>query len=192
MEIRYGDIVLRDYKESDIEDSIRWNTEELEWAEWDAPWEADESDCFDAEEYRRKEMEFLARPMTDELRLSFELDTADGVHIGRVNSYLVDENFKWIPSSGDVSDGQTVYRAIGIDIMNSENWGRGFGTQALAAFIEYLGSSGFSKLLIQTWSGNVRMIRCAEKLGFVLCSRERGVRTVRGEAYDALTFSKTL
>lgn len=192
MEIRYGDIVLRDYKESDIEDSIRWNTRELEWAEWDAPWEAEESDCFDAEEYCRKQVELLANPIADGLRSSFEIDTAEGVHIGRVNSYLVDENFNWIPHSSDVSCGQTVYRAIGIDIMNSENWGRGFGTQALTAFIEYLGSRGFHKLLIQIWSCNGRMIRCAEKLGFGLCARERGVRRVRGETYDALTFSKIL
>lgn len=36
MELHYKDIILRDYKENDIEDDIRWNTVETQWALWDA------------------------------------------------------------------------------------------------------------------------------------------------------------
>ena len=43
-------------------------------------------------------------------------------------------------------------------------------------------------LYTQTWSGNVRMIGLAEKLGFRECRRKPGVRQVRGGTYDALTF----
>ncbi len=42
MEIKYQNVVLRDMRESDIEDEIRWNTVETQWAQWDAPWEMEE------------------------------------------------------------------------------------------------------------------------------------------------------
>ena len=52
----------------------------------------------------------------------------------------------------------------------------------------YLHSLGFDELYTQTWSGNERMIRLAEKLGFTECGRELKERTVRGQQYDGLTF----
>ena len=42
MQIKYQNIILRDMRESDIDDDIRWNTIETEWALWDAPWETEE------------------------------------------------------------------------------------------------------------------------------------------------------
>ena len=44
------------------------------------------------------------------------------------------------------------------------------------------------ELHTQTWSGNIRMLRCAEKLGFVECNRNVGAREVDGKKYDGLTF----
>jgi len=32
-------LILRDMKESDIEDYVRWFTTETEWGNWDSPWE---------------------------------------------------------------------------------------------------------------------------------------------------------
>ena len=46
---------------------------------------------------------------------------------------------------------------------------------------------GAAGVFTQTWSGNVRMLRVAEKLGFVPYARVKGIRTVRGKKYDALT-----
>lgn len=45
MEIAYRDILLRDRREQDIADWIRWNTVQTQWTQWDAPWEAEESDA---------------------------------------------------------------------------------------------------------------------------------------------------
>ena len=72
--------------------------------------------------------------------------------------------------------------------MEKAFWGSGLGTQALAAFILHHLDHGHRDLCLQTWSGNVRMVRCAEKLGFVECHREVGNREVRGKTYDGLTF----
>ncbi len=187
MEIRYRDIVLRDEVEADIEDEIRWNTVETAWALWDGPWEMEKQLAeFDPEQYRQEEREALQKPKPD-IRRGFEVDTADGTHIGSVNAYLIDENYQWIKRA-NVQNGQRVYDTVGIEINESAFWNRGLGTQALAAFIRYLLSQGKSDICLQTWSGNFRMVRCAEKLGFRLCKREEGVRHVRGTDYDNLTF----
>lgn len=185
MEIKYQSIILRDARESDIADDIRWNTVETEWALWDAPWEMEEALAnFDPEAYRQKELERLQGPKS-EPRWSFELDTADGVHIGSVNAYLIDENWEWVQQP---APGQKVYRTLGIEINDPQYWSCGLGTQALAAFIHYHLKHGLRDLCLQTWSGNVRMIRCAEKLGFMECNREVGLRHVRDGVYDGLTF----
>ncbi|MBR5570436.1 MAG: GNAT family N-acetyltransferase [Oscillospiraceae bacterium] len=109
----------------------------------------------------------------------------NGRHIGWVSSYPIDEHYEWI---GEIQDGQTVYRAIGIDICEPDVWGHGIGTNALLAFIKYYFDSGITELYTQTWSGNTRMIRCAAKLGFAECNRYGGIREVEGKTYDALTF----
>ena len=191
MEIRYRDIVLRDMVESDIEDDIRWNTIETEWALWDAPWEMEvELPKFDPVSYRNEQLKVLKKSK-DQPRWCFELDTAEGSHIGSVNSYLIDENWDWIPMK-NVMPGQKVYRTLGIEICDSRYWSKGLGTQALAAFIQYYLGNGCIELCLQTWSGNYRMVKAAERLGFTVCHRELENRQVRGDIYDGLTFQLDL
>ncbi len=67
-------------------------------------------------------------------------------------------------------------------------WGNGIGTKALRAFMNYYSENGVDALYTQTWSGNIRMIRCAERLGFAECNRIADIREVNGQKYDALTF----
>lgn len=188
MEIKYRGIILRDMRESDIADDIRWNTVETEWALWDAPWEMEEElRCFDPMAYRQEQLAALEKPK-EGFRWGFELDTKDGRHIGCVNSYLIDEHWEW-KRLKDLRPGQKCFRTLGIEINDRQSWGCGLGTQALAAFIRYHLEHGYSELCLQTWSGNFRMLRCAEKLGFVECHRVPDKRLVRGMRYDALTFS---
>lgn len=187
MELRFRDICLRDMRESDIDDEIRWNTVETEWALWDAPWEMEvELPKFDPEAYRREAEKELREPKED-FRWGFELDTAQGIHIGSVNSYLIDENWQWI-SCSRVQPGQKTCRALGIEINEHRFWSGGLGTQALTAFVKYHLDHGFTELCLQTWSGNTRMIRCTKRLGIEECHREIGSRQVRGKTYDGLTF----
>lgn len=187
MEIRYLDIVLRDPVESDIDDEIRWNTVETEWALWDAPWEMEEQlRTFCPETFRTEELAALQTPKTG-FRWGFEIDTAEGTHIGSVNAYLIDDNYEWVKKA-NLCEGQHVYTTVGLEINDSSFWNRGLGTQALSAFIRYLLAQGCRDICTQTWSGNHRMIRCAQKLGFSVCKREEGIRSVRGAVYDGLTF----
>ena len=185
MKIEYKDIILRDMTEADIEDDIRWNTVETDWSNWDAPWEP-LPDISDTDAYRKKELLKLAEPK-DEIRWGFEIETAEGNHIGTVNSYMINENFEWI-SVKDIKPGDKAFRTVGISICESSFCGKGFGTKALAAFINYYLENGEDEIYCQTWSGNIRMVKCAEKLGFEICKRKIDYREVNGKKYDGLTF----
>ena len=81
-----------------------------------------------------------------------------------------------------------VYTIFGMVSCEPDLWSNGIGTKALRAFINYYFENGVNELYTQTWSGNVRMLRCAEKLGFVECNRNVGTREVDGQKYDWLTF----
>lgn len=187
MQIKYKNVILRDMQERDIEDEIRWNTVETQWALWDGPWEMEEELArFNPDEHRKKELEWLEKPKPDH-RLSLEIETADGVHIGSVSTYCIDENLQWKELSGD-EERKSLRWAVGIDINEPAYWSGGWGTQALTAYLLYHLEEGYTDLYTQTWSGNLRMVRLAEKLGFRVCCRRKGIRQVRGETYDGLTF----
>ncbi|MCD8314431.1 MAG: GNAT family N-acetyltransferase [Firmicutes bacterium] len=184
MRIEFENIVLRDMVESDIENYVRWFTTETKWSDWDAPWEPIESDEETERNSWREYYEAVKDIPDDARRRKFEIEW-NGRHIGWVSSYLIDENYEW---TGEPEEGQIFYRTIGIDICESDVWSKGIGTNALRAFMNYYFENGADALYTQTWSGNVRMLRCAEKLGFVECDRNVGIREVCGEKYDGLTF----
>lgn len=184
MQIKYQNIILRDMIESDIEDYVRWFTSETKWSETDAPWETIETDEETERAFRRKYYETIKKFPNEARRGQFEIEW-NGRHIGWVNSYFVDANYEWI---GARKDGQQAHRAVGIDICEADVWGKGIGTDALRAFINYLFANGEEELYTQTWSGNARMLCCAKKLGFVECNRNVGTRKVGGRKYDGLTF----
>jgi len=185
MIIAYKDIILRDYKEEDIADDIRWMTEEIAWHEWDAPWESEEQlKNFDAKKYYEKAKQKLNKNKDDnEFRWGFEIDTKDGIHIGSVNSYLNDKEYNWKPAS----EGGCLH-TIGIDICESSYWHKGYGTQAFTAFIKYHFSRGIMDIYTETWSGNYPMISLAEKVGFEEYNRVKNSQIVRGNSYDGITF----
>lgn len=189
MELKYHNIILRDMEERDIGDEIRWNTVQTQWALWDAPWEMEEElKTFDPEAHRKKELEWIAKPKPDHRRC-LEIDTWDGVHLGAVNCYCIDDGCNWLEKAPDTEEGRKAARwAVGLDICEPAYWNGGWGAQALAAFIRYHLDGGYTELYTQTWSGNVRMTALAEKLGFRECRRKEGIRQVRGETYDGLTF----
>lgn len=183
MRIEYQNIVLRDREERDIADWYRWQTEETAWGDWDAPWEGFEP--LEEEGYRQRELEALRRPLPAH-RTRLEIDGPGGRHAGWVTAYRLDEDFNWRGSS-DGDDRGTRW-ALGIDLCESALWSGGLGTRAFTAWVRCWLEAGYTDLYTQTWSGNVRMIGLAEKLGFRECRRKPGVRQVRGGTYDALTF----
>lgn len=185
MKICFKDIILRDYRESDIADDIRWMTVETAWAEWDSPWEAvKEIKAFNRDQFIEETMKQLQKVQDEhEFRWTFEIDIRDGIHIGSVNSYLNDREYKWKPAS----QGGCLH-TLGIGIYESSYWHKGYGTQAIVAFINYHVSQGIEELYTETWSSNHRMLAMAQKIGFELCDRQAGIREYGGKIIDGLTF----
>lgn len=171
-------IRLRDMIESDIEDYVRWFTAETEWMDWDSPWETEET----SEEAERESWtayyQEVKEQRPDAPRWKFEIE-ADGDHIGWVSDY--DDMGYFTPPEKNAL-------AVGIDIPEKSCRGKGAGYAALQAFLDYCRGRGHTVLYTQTWSGNLPMLALAQKLGFREVHRAKGVRTVRGKTYDAVTF----
>lgn len=188
MQIRYKNIILRDMVESDIEDNIRWNTIEREWELWDEPWEPDES--FDLDQFRKSEQRSLRKleelKKISNFRWSLEIDYEDGTHIGAVDTYLINSNYNRITQE-EIKEKKNSFYALGIAIFEPSYWSRGLGTQALTAYIQHHLENHHTEIYLQTWSGNIRMIKSAQKLGFYICDIQENIRYVRGNKYDGLT-----
>lgn len=182
MEIRHGKITLRDYCETDIEDEIRWMNEETAWITADTPWE--EIVPVDPDELRANMMAMIESMPPDALRYRMEIMFGER-HIGFVCSYPIMEDYSPVDYETLTEDTRLIW-GLGIEICEPDYWHRGIGTEALAAWIQYFQDNGRNVLYLETWSGNLPMMRCAEKLGFTVCHRIPGLREVNGNRYDAL------
>jgi len=170
--ISYKNVTLRPMRESDLADEERWQTVETEWGEWDAPWEEDEP--FDMEKERAYIQKIQSEP--PKTYSMMELDTIEGRHIGGVSRYFIDDDKHLL--------------AVGIDIPPIDARRKGYGKNALVLWMSYhFANSDADEIFTQTWSGNYPMIKLAERIGFKEIGRIKGIRRVRGERYDALTFS---
>ncbi len=175
-------VLLRDIVKEDIEDRIRWETKEVEWQEWDAPWENDQC-SFCEEKYKQSLLKKIeATEQVDHFRYGFEIceNSKEKKHIGWVNAYYIDENYAYTKEKKNI--------AIGINIPEISSRRKGYATEAWILFINYILDNGVEDIYTQTWSGNSRVIGLMGKIGFLECRRLKGVREVRGERFDALTF----
>ena len=166
--ISKGELVtLRGHLESDRAPYERWQTQG-EWLHFDAPWEerSSEEKQEKDEGKKRAEAETDSRP-----RKMAVIATADNKSLGWVNRYGQGDNpFVWF---------------VGIDICEDDFLNRGYGTEALRLWVDYLFSnSEIHKLCLDTWSFNPRMMRVAEKVGFLHESSQREMRLWQGEWLD--------
>lgn len=191
MKISFDNIILRDYQLSDVEDEVRWTNVDTAWFYADTPWATMEK--VDADELRADMIEIMESMPEDAIRWRFEIEV-DGRHIGMVSSYYLDENFEYTPwDSIDQSknaEGNNSIRTLGIEICEMDCWGKGIGTKALTAFMEYYRSLGEYRFLLETWSGNKRMLGCARKLGFVEVKRRQDTHIVDGNEFEELVLEK--
>jgi RimJ/RimL family protein N-acetyltransferase len=78
---------------------------------------------------------------------------------------------------------------VGIDICEDDHLNRGIGTEALKLWVDYLfRDSTTHKIGLETWSFNKRMIRVAEKAGFVYEGVEREMVQWQGKWLDLIHF----
>ena len=124
-------LILRDMRESDIEDYVRWFTTETEWGNWDSPWEAFET----SEEEERKSWtdyyESVKNLPDDVVRWKYEIEL-DGAHIGWICSYT---DLGYMENEDNIL-------AIGLDIPSMEKRRSGCGTKAFQMYMDYLREHG--------------------------------------------------
>ncbi len=171
-------ITLRDMRETDIEDYVRWFAKDTAWCLLDTPWEPLDGTEDEEREAWSGYYEMVKDAPEHITRPKFEVE-ADGKHIGWVCAY---DDLEF----AQIDDG----RAIGIDLPEAAYRGQGCGTEAMRQYMAYLEARGCRFFYAETWSGNTAMLRVLEKLGFSLWHREAGVRLVKGVAHDALTFRR--
>lgn len=178
MEVIGKRIKLRPFAKSDIDDYIRWNTIEIEWMEWDAPWEEND---FNIEEYREFSLLKLEKNRPISIYSSREIEIIDtGEHIGRINSYNIDENYEYTKESKNLT--------IGIDIYNPKNRKQGYATEAWSLHIDWLLENGKEDIYTQTWSENYPALGLFRKLGFELTHTDKAYQKFKGKYVDGLTF----
>ena len=167
-------VVLRDEgRDSDSEDLFRWMNLE-EWFYYDQPDKPFVSISREAFDKRLEGQR--SRPASDSR--GWHIDTIEGQHIGWINYYNLDEKAK--------------QAYMGICLPEEEMWGKGYGTEAVCLLVDHL----FDELELQeirtaTWTGNKRMMRCAEKSGFMEAARmpHRAEFSIRGEPLERIEFS---
>ncbi len=167
-------VQLRDREPADLETYLRW-MQEGQWRDFDAPWEHMPED---SDETRIKQkLAFLSRcENLPEPRDSAIIADREGLAMGWINRYLRRRGMEdtWF---------------LGINICEDESLERGFGTEALRLWIDYLfGHSEIHRLALDTWSFNARMIRVAEKVGFKQEGCRREEINWRGKWLDHIEF----
>jgi RimJ/RimL family protein N-acetyltransferase len=180
VEVQGRRVLLRDPRPEDVEARVRWALVETEWQNWDAPWEGPPPPTAEeiTEERVRKCAANIAADIAKELpspRKRLWVEHIGGPLLGWVNRYHHDPEAR--------------VTHVGISICEPAYWNQGLGTEALLLWIDYLIKElDLTCVRTATWSGNHRMVRCAEKCGFVVDKVSRGSREVRGKRYDGLEF----
>ena len=169
----FESVILRDAKESDIDSYMKWMNEG-EWKEYDAPWEKGIRDRPD-EEIKVRFMELYLSEREEPRRRVIIADEEDKP-IGWINRYHKDKHENtWL---------------IGIDICEDTYLGKGFGTESLKLWIDYLfANSQIKNIGLKTYSFNKRMIRVAEKLGLGEREVETNFVEWMGEKFDRVFYA---
>lgn len=160
--LQYKDIYFRDFQPEDLVNYRRWYTEETAWMQWDAPWKTKEEGF---KEKALNQLEKQAQKPVRGIRGSLEICHKEGVHIGRVSSYYLDQEYQRL--------------AIGIGIRESSYWRKGLGKTALSLWLAYLfHNTGRNWLFCETWSGNEPMIFLAKTMGFIVVQHRPAYQVV--------------
>lgn len=96
-----------------------------------------------------------------------------GEAIGSVSYYWEDKRTRWLE--------------VGVIIYDSRYWSKGVGRKALIPWITHLFDTlEIERVGLTTWSGNPRMVACAQSIGMTLEARLRKVRYFQGQYYDSI------
>jgi RimJ/RimL family protein N-acetyltransferase len=176
MMIPGNNICLRDWMVADLASYLQWNLHGNAWQVLDGPYyprptEKEQQQMVQALS-RQCENNDFPHPRTSMVIASM----TDNILMGQVNWYWQGKETNWV--------------SIGIVIYDPSQWGKGIGYEALSLWMDYLFATmpEIVRLDMRTWSGNMGMMKLAEKLGFQLEARFRKARIVEGVYYDSMGY----
>lgn len=157
------------YEEKDVYHlwKIGFSSENPEWKKWDGPYFND---------YKSYDYEtFLSECSFWQSKDNYGI-YVDGVLIGNMSRYWENKDTRWLE--------------IGIVIYDENYWSGGYGTDALRQWITktFNDYPEIEHIGLTTWSGNIRMMKAAEKLGMLQEARIRKVRYWQGEYHDSVKY----
>ena len=161
-----GNVTIRPIEEHDLSRlwELIYRDETPEWKRWDAPY-------FKHEAMSREAFDAIRQTLIH--RDDMWVIDVEGTVFGTVSAYYEDEGKEWLE--------------VGIILHQADRWNRGLGTRALRLWVKHLFETRpLVRVGLTTWSGNVRMMRVAEKIGMQLEGRIRQVRVVEGRRYDSI------
>ncbi|MGL5290475.1 MAG: GNAT family N-acetyltransferase [Vibrionaceae bacterium] len=99
----------------------------------------------------------------------------NGKAVGYISYYCEEESSHWLE--------------IGITLFYQEHWGLQIGRKALNLWISHIFNTlQVARVGLTTWSGNPRMMRCAQSLGMRQEARIRKVLFYQGQYYDSVRY----
>ncbi len=164
-------VILKSIEDDDI--PVIWKliygTENTEWKKWDAPYFPLNKKTL--EEYRKS----IHTPDSYDSIAKLGIWVSKDL-IGTVGYYWEHKASNWLE--------------IGISIYDEQYWSKGYGLETLKIWINHLFK--VMPLLVRvgltTWSGNIRMLKCAEKLGMKQEARLRKCRLWQLKYYDSIRY----
>lgn len=165
-------VTLRSIEEEDIPALYRliYNGENPEWKKWDAPYyplEPHTLESYRSHEHARRDRLGSLEP---DSRLIIEVNRNI---IGTVTYYWEHKASLWLE--------------VGIGIYDPNYWNGGYGSEAMALWVDHLFHSlPLARVGLTTWSRNERMMRVGQKLGMKIEGRLRKCRIYEGEYYDSI------
>lgn len=158
---------IRHAKIHECEDLYQLKHKDMTWKETDAPYFLYEKP--DLEEFREG---YFKRLCEDPSRKVIDVD---GKIIGTICFYWEHEPTRWLE--------------VGLAIFDKNYWGKGIGKEALIQWItEVFSTQEVVRVGLTTWSGNIGMMRLAEKLGMIQEACLRKVRYHNGIYYDSIRY----
>ncbi len=120
-----------------------------------------------------EEEQWFEAHLKDDTSRIFGIESEDGRLIGNVGL-------------GDL-DWKNRNAHLGIVIAEKERWGRGYGTDAIRALLDFaFNQMNLHRVYLSVFDFNERAIRCYEKCGFRHEGRARQTHFVNGAYHDAI------
>ena len=164
-----ADLLLRPRALTDLPELWRWlhATPDAEWRRWDGPYFKHAASELTLSDYTARALTRLEQPNMRVIEIGGELR-------GMVTrSWEPPEDGGWLE--------------LGIVIYDPAYWNSGYGRQALRLWTTLcLQGTPAHVLTLTTWSGNLRMLRAAERAGYRECARVREARLWQGVRYDSV------